>query len=65
MGTLVGSVFGDQSQQSNDCRLQLGERNLIEMLNYCVNMRTCRHALIERHFQEQQLPDRCDNYCDK
>ncbi|CEP01006.1 hypothetical protein PBRA_008318 [Plasmodiophora brassicae] len=46
------------------CDGHAGERNLIEMLNYCVNMRTCRHALIERHFQEQQLPDRCDNYCD-
>jgi len=43
---------------------QTGLENLYGMLAYCQDMKTCRRALIGRHFGERWDPTECHEMCD-
>lgn len=45
-------------------RLSTGLENLYGMLAYCEDMKTCRRALIGRHFGERWNPTECHEMCD-
>ena len=41
-----------------------GLENLYGMLSYCQDQKTCRRALIGRHFGESWNPTKCHEMCD-